>query len=512
MPRPAPVTIATLPSKPSVVVSALVISDDMQVRASHFQRRGHVAPSRRSTVGAGSIRRSARRSRLGRRRRSRRAAARRPLRARVPAPTGSSRSGSPARCCKLAADERRRADGRDRRRGRRAPCRSSSVPARRACGSRSSSPATRRRAGASCVVVPAPLSGALGDGALVDYFVRIAAAVVAARHDPGRARLPRRRARAGLVQRDRRGGRERPAREARGGAGRDERLDRRARGRLRDLGRRRRRLPARLRALAAPPGSSRASTSSTSSCASTRRRPRGETRARRRTVPRDPADARLRDAALDRPLQRLRQARSSSSAACSSTTGCDRPRGRSAALSRELLERHLAGTPAHAGRCRVSADGRPVARRAARAAAAERSSSPRCSPQRSSPAASASARRSRPSEEIVTAFRRQPDRRPRDRAGARDARDRERPARQADGGLPAEEWDILSSIVQEALRREGKAEPLLRDLYEFRLLIEPQAAALDGRARQRTRTSRELTRLADEMERLAERGCRRPST
>ena len=27
------------------------------------------------------------------------------------------------------------------------------------------------------------------------------------------------------------------------------------------------------------------------------------------------------------------------------------------------------------------------------------------------------------------------------------------------------------------MRREGKAEPLLRDLYEFRLLIEPQAAA-----------------------------------
>ena len=42
---------------------------------------------------------------------------------------------------------------------------------------------------------------------------------------------------------------------------------------------------------------------------------------------------------------------------------------------------------------------------------------------------------------------------------------------------PPEEWDILSSVVQEALRREGKAEPLLRDLYEFRILIEPQAAA-----------------------------------
>ena len=42
---------------------------------------------------------------------------------------------------------------------------------------------------------------------------------------------------------------------------------------------------------------------------------------------------------------------------------------------------------------------------------------------------------------------------------------------------PPEDWDILSAVVQEALRREGKAEPLLRDLYEFRLLIEPQAAA-----------------------------------
>jgi len=42
---------------------------------------------------------------------------------------------------------------------------------------------------------------------------------------------------------------------------------------------------------------------------------------------------------------------------------------------------------------------------------------------------------------------------------------------------PPEDWDILSATVQEALRREGMAEPLLHDLYEFRLLIEPQAAA-----------------------------------
>ena len=68
---------------------------------------------------------------------------------------------------------------------------------------------------------------------------------------------------------------------------------------------------------------------------------------------------------------------------------------------------------------------------------------------------------------------------------------------------PAEEWDILSSVVQEALRREGKAEPLLRDLYEFRLLIEPQAAAWmadHGSERDLER----LQELAVTMERLSE--------
>ncbi len=68
---------------------------------------------------------------------------------------------------------------------------------------------------------------------------------------------------------------------------------------------------------------------------------------------------------------------------------------------------------------------------------------------------------------------------------------------------PAEDWDILSSVVQEAYRREGKAEPLLRDLYEFRLLIEPQAAGwmaefADGAA------VAELAALADRMEQLAQ--------
>jgi DNA-binding FadR family transcriptional regulator len=71
---------------------------------------------------------------------------------------------------------------------------------------------------------------------------------------------------------------------------------------------------------------------------------------------------------------------------------------------------------------------------------------------------------------------------------------------------PAEDWDILSATVQEALRREGGAEPLLHDLYEFRLLIEPQAAAWmaeQGVPEERT----ELGQLAERMESLIEGGA-----
>jgi GntR family transcriptional repressor for pyruvate dehydrogenase complex len=67
---------------------------------------------------------------------------------------------------------------------------------------------------------------------------------------------------------------------------------------------------------------------------------------------------------------------------------------------------------------------------------------------------------------------------------------------------PSEDWDILSATVQEALRREGRAEPLLHDLYEFRLLIEPQAAAWMAESG----TDEDLAQLgalADTMERVA---------
>ncbi|MFN8224831.1 MAG: FadR/GntR family transcriptional regulator [Gaiellales bacterium] len=68
--------------------------------------------------------------------------------------------------------------------------------------------------------------------------------------------------------------------------------------------------------------------------------------------------------------------------------------------------------------------------------------------------------------------------------------------------LPPEEWDILSSTVQEALRREGRAEPLLHDLYEFRMLIEPHAASLMARNATDAEVA-ELSRLATEMEEIA---------
>jgi GntR family transcriptional regulator, galactonate operon transcriptional repressor len=71
---------------------------------------------------------------------------------------------------------------------------------------------------------------------------------------------------------------------------------------------------------------------------------------------------------------------------------------------------------------------------------------------------------------------------------------------------PPDEWDILSATVQEALRREGKAEPLLHDLYEFRLLIEPQAAAWMA-DRGSDAELAEFAALADRMARLVAAGA-----
>jgi DNA-binding FadR family transcriptional regulator len=43
--------------------------------------------------------------------------------------------------------------------------------------------------------------------------------------------------------------------------------------------------------------------------------------------------------------------------------------------------------------------------------------------------------------------------------------------------MPPDEWNVLSAVVQEALLSEGMLAPVLADLYDFRALTEPAAAA-----------------------------------
>jgi DNA-binding FadR family transcriptional regulator len=65
------------------------------------------------------------------------------------------------------------------------------------------------------------------------------------------------------------------------------------------------------------------------------------------------------------------------------------------------------------------------------------------------------------------------------------------------------EWNVLTAVVQDALRREQRLEPVWHDLYEFRLLIEPQAAAwMATRASDSDRA--QLAALSAEMRLLAE--------
>jgi DNA-binding FadR family transcriptional regulator len=68
--------------------------------------------------------------------------------------------------------------------------------------------------------------------------------------------------------------------------------------------------------------------------------------------------------------------------------------------------------------------------------------------------------------------------------------------------LPQEEWDVLSGVVQDALRREGKASEFVRDVYVFRMLVEPKAAALVAAEGSRDAVA-ELDRLVRIMESLA---------
>lgn len=68
---------------------------------------------------------------------------------------------------------------------------------------------------------------------------------------------------------------------------------------------------------------------------------------------------------------------------------------------------------------------------------------------------------------------------------------------------PQEDWNFLSPVMQEALRRENQLEPIWRDLYDFRLVIEPQAAAWMA-ARGSDRDLSQLAALAAEIRILAE--------
>ncbi|HEX4009418.1 MAG TPA: FCD domain-containing protein [Solirubrobacteraceae bacterium] len=68
---------------------------------------------------------------------------------------------------------------------------------------------------------------------------------------------------------------------------------------------------------------------------------------------------------------------------------------------------------------------------------------------------------------------------------------------------PPEDWNVLTPVMQEAFRRENRLEPIWRDLYEFRKLIEPQAAAWMA-TRGSDRDVAQLAAIAAEMRVLSE--------
>jgi DNA-binding FadR family transcriptional regulator len=72
---------------------------------------------------------------------------------------------------------------------------------------------------------------------------------------------------------------------------------------------------------------------------------------------------------------------------------------------------------------------------------------------------------------------------------------------------PPEEWDVLSPVVQGAFRRgETEVGQILRDLYAFRLLIEPQAAAWTAERADESEL-KELRSLTEHMSALAAAGA-----
>ena len=63
-------------------------------------------------------------------------------------------------------------------------------------------------------------------------------------------------------------------------------------------------------------------------------------------------------------------------------------------------------------------------------------------------------------------------------------------------------WDVLSPMVQQAIRAEGRGHSLLRQLHEARLIVEPAAAALSAERASPIRVA-ELSVLADRLGEIA---------
>ena len=70
---------------------------------------------------------------------------------------------------------------------------------------------------------------------------------------------------------------------------------------------------------------------------------------------------------------------------------------------------------------------------------------------------------------------------------------------------PSSDWDILNATVQTAYRAEGLARPMVQDLYEVRLLLEPQAASWMAAVADE-RANRALRERADAMGTAASAG------
>src|SRR5262249_27370246 len=65
--------------------------------------------------------------------------------------------------------------------------------------------------------------------------------------------------------------------------------------------------------------------------------------------------------------------------------------------------------------------------------------------------------------------------------------------------LSAEEWQLLSQLVQQAYREEGQDGGLIDELYEVRLLLEPPAARWAAE-RATSKLISEIVAIVDEME------------